>query len=211
VSEPNYCTKCGTQFDGESCPVCLLNLGLSGAVKPVPAEPPKGVPKRQLAFLWPAIGALGIVVLVAAAFLRVVNRPSEGPVVRFDVPVHEADVGDIAISPDGLLLTFVATGRDGVSALWMHRMDSLDSSPMPGTEGASGPFWSPDSRKVAFFAQGKLRSIPISGGSAMTICDARTGRSGAWSNENLILFSGAGASLSKVGASGGTPMPVGNA
>jgi len=96
------------------------------------------------------------------------------------------------------------------SKLWLHSLDSLESNALEGTDGASYPFWSPDSENIGFFAQGKLKRIPRMGGLVQTLCEAPSGRGGTWSREGVIVFSpGPIAPLYRVTASGGTPSPLG--
>jgi eukaryotic-like serine/threonine-protein kinase len=80
---------------------------------------------------------------------------------------------------------------------------------LPGTDGVDQPFWSPDSRFVAFFSEGKLRKIDITGGRPQTICDAPPARSGSWNEDGIIVFTpGSGAGLHMVPAAGGVPQPL---
>src|SRR5579871_4636096 len=79
----------------------------------------------------------------------------------------------------------------------------------PGTDGAIYPFWSPDSRSLGFFADGKLKTIELSSGSVQSLCDASLGRGGAWGANGVIIFSANPTSpILKVNASGGTPAEV---
>ncbi len=117
-------------------------------------------------------------------------------------------VGSSAISPDGRLLAFVADSRGG-RRLWLRPVDSLEARELQGTEGASFPFWSPDSRSIAFFAQGKLKRIAVSGGPPVAIADVWQGAGGAWSSNGTIVFGHLGNSgLKRLAASGGTPVPL---
>nr|MDP9361650.1 protein kinase [Acidobacteriota bacterium] len=95
--------------------------------------------------------------------------------------------GPPALSPDGSRLALVAQ-LDSVRQLWVRPLSGGTAQPLAGTEGASYPFWSPDSRMIAFFADGKLKKIDASGGPAQTLCDAPVGRGGSWSRDGLILF-----------------------
>ena len=98
--------------------------------------------------------------------------------------------------------------------LWVRPLDSLDAHPLPGTDGATYPFWSPDSRQVAFFADGKLKRVAISGATPRLVCDAPNGRGGAWSGggsggEEVILFApDIPTGLYRVSPHGGEPSPV---
>jgi len=109
----------------------------------------------------------------------------------------------VAISPDGKLLAFTAA-TGGKLQLWVRPIDSTEASPLAGTDGARNPFWSPDSRSIAFFAAGKLKKIDATGGLAVTLCDARVPTGGSWSRQDVILFSSLGGiGLTSVRASGG--------
>jgi Tol biopolymer transport system component len=115
----------------------------------------------------------------------------------------------LTASPDGTHLAFIVVTADGKRQLWMRALDSLRSEPVAETEGADQPFWSPDSRFVAFFADGKLRKVDISGGRPQTICETAPARSGAWNRDGVIVFTpGSGAGLFRVSAAGGTPSPL---
>src|SRR5262245_20505701 len=111
-------------------------------------------------------------------------------------------------SPDGKMLAFVAftQGQAGTVGLWLRSLDSAEARFLPGTEGAFHPFWSPDSRFVAFFAQGKLKKLDVAGGSPITICDVSEGRGGAWSANGVILFGNRTDGLFRVAATGGKPV-----
>jgi Tol biopolymer transport system component len=119
-----------------------------------------------------------------------------------------SDPLSFAISPDGRRLAFVASG-DGASRLWLRPLDTVTAQPLAGTEGASFPFWSPDSRSVGFFAAGKLKRIDIGGGLPQTLADAANGRGGTWTLDGMILFAPAGGTpLFRVSASGGEAVAV---
>lgn len=108
-----------------------------------------------------------------------------------------------ALSPDGLKLAFVVTGSDGKSFLWVRQL-SGPASLLSGTEGAIFPFWSPNSRYLGFFADGKLKRIEAGGGPAETLAEAMAGRGGCWNEKDQIIFSpGTGDPLFLVAASGG--------
>jgi hypothetical protein len=113
--------------------------------------------------------------------------------------------GGSAISPDGRTLAFVATsGR--LPKLWIQALDSLTASELPGTLGAQFPFWSPDSRSVGFFANGKLKRIDPSGGPAAILVDAMNARGGTWSEDDTIIFAPQpNGGLQRIPSTGGTP------
>jgi Tol biopolymer transport system component len=171
----------------------------------------------------PVAIAIAFSVLIAAAiaiFALYPSRNSGKPAVaRFFVfppdkgafsagsPAVTATIG--SISPDGTKLVFSAVDSAGKVQLWLRPIESLNAQPIAGTESAYLPFWSPDSRWVAFFAEGRLRKIDITGGPPQTLCNAPQGRGGAWSREDVILFAPNNlTSLFRVPASGGEPVAV---
>jgi Tol biopolymer transport system component len=109
-----------------------------------------------------------------------------------------------AVSPDGLRLAFVAT-TDGKEEIWVRDLDSLDARALPGTAGAEYPFWSPDSRAIAFFADGKLKRTDINGGPVLTLCNTGLGRGGTWSQKGFLVWAGFGTGTFRVPAGGGHP------
>ncbi len=112
--------------------------------------------------------------------------------------------GHIAISPDGMMIAFAATDTLGVNHLFVRKVSSTLPMMLPGTDEAKYPFWSPDNRKVGFFARGKMKTIDAMGGPALTVCDAGDGRGGAWNQGGIIIFApGPLETLSKVPAAGG--------
>ena len=149
---------------------------------------------------------------VAAAILGIgfVRRaPARPHLVRFEIANPEGITAIDAprISPDGRHLAFNATDSSGKSRIWVRALNALAAQPLAGTEGTTRPFWSPDSRFLGFFAEGKLKKIEVSGGPAQKICDASGGADGSWSPEGVILFDGTGAQpIYRVSAAGGTPV-----
>ena len=118
--------------------------------------------------------------------------------------------GPVTVSPDGKELAFVAASDRGKETIWVRPLDSPNAVELTGTEGASYPFWSPDSRTLGFFSGGKLKRIDATGGPILTICDAAGTRGASWNQEGTILFSGTWTPVFKVSASGGTPTAVTN-
>ena len=113
------------------------------------------------------------------------------------------------LSPDGSLLAFVAQKSAGdVPRIYVRHLDQLQASPLAATEDAASPFFSPDGQWIAFFANGKLKKISVTGGGAVTLCDVPTGRGGTWADDGTIIYSPAntpGVSLMRVSAAGGKP------
>jgi serine/threonine protein kinase len=129
--------------------------------------------------------------------------PPPGTEIQLDVGSH------LAISPDGSRVVFAARDTTGTVTLWVRRLDSSAAYVLSGTEDATYPFWSPDSRKVGFFANGRLKKIDATGGVATAICDAANGRGGAWFEDERVIFApGPRDSLHIVASTGGTPVAI---
>ncbi|MCU0258788.1 MAG: serine/threonine-protein kinase [Solirubrobacteraceae bacterium] len=97
-------------------------------------------------------------------------------------------VGGFVLSPDGRTLAFTGIDSSGVSRIWLRPLDGLNPRPLAGTERADLPFWSPDSRSLGFFADGKLRTLQVETGAIETLCDAPDARGGTWGRDGVILF-----------------------
>jgi hypothetical protein len=113
-----------------------------------------------------------VVGLIAVAVFGLAVRPTSAPpTVRVEIttpPVSQPeDLTSLALSPDGRALAFVASAS-GQPHLWVRPLDSVVSRPLPGTGGAMSPFWSPDSRSLAFFADGRTKRIDLDGGLVRT-------------------------------------------
>ena len=165
-----------------------------------------------LAWMFCAMAIIAVIVLSLVLGFSGGNKP----VVRTQIAPSEKlqfnfvgdNGGPPVISPDGTHIVFSARS-EGKTQLFLRSLDQLNPVPLPGTEEASFPFWSPDNRSIAFFAGGKLKRIDIGNGSAVNICDAPTARGGAWGTKGIILFSpNTQQPLVRVSAMGGTPMPV---
>jgi eukaryotic-like serine/threonine-protein kinase len=158
--------------------------------------------------------ALAALMLVLAAVLavRLAGPPSQAPVLLraslLPPAAHSFAPYEFAVAPDGQRLAFVATAADGVSALWVQSLDSPQPTQISGSAGAAFPFWSPDSRWIAFYAGGKLMKVELGGGGPQAVADALA-RGGAWNHDGVILYSSSVfGPLLRVDANGGTPRPV---
>ena len=140
-----------------------------------------------------------------ARIVRTVIAPPEGTSFRL--------TGDLAgppvLSPDGAYVAFTAAASDGKVVLWVRAMDKLEARALPGTDNVIFPFWSPDSRSLAFFADSKLKTIDLNGGSPLVICDTPQGRGGSWGPDGVILLTAeTQAPIIRASANGGTPVAV---
>jgi eukaryotic-like serine/threonine-protein kinase len=185
-------------------------------IVPPPIAAPRPLWQRALPLAVTAVAGAAVTGLVAWAIGRSESSHSAAPqAVRFEIAAPRGTLfgtrgqtTDPVISPDGSRLVFRAL-RQGEPVLAVRAIDALDSQILNGTEGASFPFWSPDSRVIAFFAGGKLRTIAAAGGPSQTICDAPPPAfGGTWNRQGLILFAIRAQGIFKVPASGGQPSPV---
>ena len=168
--------------------------------------------------LWPALAAVLLLSTLAFAFLYFTKSQPPPQPLTFTIEPPEGVTFQSArsappvLSPDATQLAFVGLSEGG-SALWVRPLDSLTPERLPGTEGAEYPFWSPDSRFLAFFAGGKLKKIGVSGGPPQTLSDAPRGRGGAWAEDDegrgVIVFAPARRGpLHRVSSAGGESLPV---
>jgi serine/threonine protein kinase len=178
----------------------------------VPAAPEQKS-KKHLVWSAAAIAVAIAVIAMAALYLRRTPPPAEKQAIRFTVGPPEkgsfsGGIGSFSsVSPDGTKLVFAADVGSSRSQLWIRSLDSPTARALPGTENASYPFWSPDSRFVAFSAGGKLKKIAISGGPAETLAEVAP-TTGTWSREGVVLFTADDNRLDRVSESGGNATPV---
>jgi eukaryotic-like serine/threonine-protein kinase len=169
---------------------------------------PRGVSRARLGW----IAGAGFLALVAAwlALGSLVPREQAPRLVSLSLlpPTPEGGIMDVAASPDGRTVALVVGIASG-SQLWVRSLDSPAARALPGTQGASNPFWSPDGRYLGFFAEHKLMKV-APGGSAppQVLCAAPRAASGTWSREGTILFGGLESGLRQVPSGGGDSRPL---
>ena len=116
---------------------------------------------------------------------------------------------NFALSPDGSRLAFVALGPDGKTTLWIRALSGSNAQQLNGTEGASAPFWSPDSRRLGFFADLRLKTVDVATSAVQVLCDSYFAYGGTWNRDGTIVFGPTlRGPLQRVSAAGGTPAPV---
>jgi Tol biopolymer transport system component len=195
--------KSRLQWIGEA----RIAIGQCGSEAAAPARPH---PAAGSKLAW-AIAALAL--LSAAAAIYPWRRDRAGTpdpqVLRYTLGLPEkTELIGFALSPDGRYVAIAGTSEGG-QQLWVRALDSWQAQPLSGTDHAAFPFWSADSRFIAFFALDKLKKIAVTGGPAQTLCDAPNSRGGAWSRDGVIVFAPLnGTLLQRVSAAGGVPVEI---
>jgi len=155
---------------------------------------------------WLVSFALLVLLIVGAIWWRSSKPPEQTMYFSASLPFP---AHDMAMAPNGHTIALVAYLESArTNALWIYELGSQRTRTLSDTEGASYPFWSPDGLAVAFFADGKLKKLELSGGPVQIICDAPSGRGGSWNKEGVIVFTPEatlGNGLYRVSASGGVP------
>jgi eukaryotic-like serine/threonine-protein kinase len=147
------------------------------------------VPARSSFLGWLA-AALALVVIASAATWFVARRPTPSARMQFSLAIpDEMSVSHMALSSDGTMLVFVSMEESSaVPMLFVQRVGFPKVTLLPGAQGASYPFWSPDGAYVGFFANGKLEKMAVSGGSPQVLARALAGRGGSWGSKGVIIF-----------------------
>jgi Tol biopolymer transport system component len=176
-----------------------LNAGAPSAARPV--------------FLPWAIAGAAVLIAVGAAVYALRHRAvPDLRVFKMSIippsPLSGAPVLRFTLSPDGRRIAFVAPDSAGNSVVWVRGLDETSAHALSDTANAASPFWSPDSKYIAFFAGNHLRRIDANGGAAQPLCDALSGPPGSWGRQDVILFTGTGTLIQRVAATGGKPVDV---
>jgi Tol biopolymer transport system component/DNA-binding winged helix-turn-helix (wHTH) protein len=187
-----------------------------------PAAPLPVVPARRPSLVAWAVAGLATLTALVLGWLYIihptpptertvrllVSLPEKATFLSYDLP---------AVSPDGERLAFSAVDPGGKTRIWVRSLDSLTISPLAGSDGGTGPFWSPDSHSIAFFADRKLKKADLRGGPPQTLCDSGDLRPfGTWGRDGVILFgnivgisfTAGGGTLLRVAATGGEVTPA---
>jgi predicted Ser/Thr protein kinase len=187
---------------------------LEGPLEPEPAPPspsaPAAVWRRRAP--WTAAGIFAMGVLVLGQFLWRANQPVLYPALRFNAAVGPDAVAaayfTVAISPDGTRIVFPVRAANG-DRLATRLMDDATATPLVGTDGAEQPFFSPDGQWIGFFADGKVKKVSVTGGAAVTLCDASAARGATWGEDGNIIANIDLIHLFRIPSGGGTPQVVG--
>ena len=176
--------------------------------------PPSAVTKPVRRWPWIAAAAVAVVVALLSLVLWRGRAPAAGDAVSFAIYPPEKTafsaplnttvaVPQFALSPDGHTIVFVAGSEGGRPTLWVRSMEQVRARALPGTEDAQHPFWSPDSRWIGFFAEGKLKKIPTAGGALQIVAQTATDfRGGTWAPGDTVVFASGIGPLHRVASAG---------
>jgi Tol biopolymer transport system component len=172
---------------------------------------PTRVPTRRwrAGLVWTTIAAAMFGAMAGAAGTRLWTRPSVEPAspthLQVALPAGAPPFGvfdrHVAISPDGRLLAMTTLN----GPLRLRRLDHDGVEPLPGTEGARSPFFSPDGRWIGFWSNGSIRKVSTDGGAASAVCESRGLFGASWGPDNRIVFGQGPLGIFEVSAEGGTP------
>jgi serine/threonine protein kinase/Tol biopolymer transport system component len=158
---------------------------------------------------WLLCGVLALSVVAGVIWWR--DSKPAAQTMYFSAPFAFA-ARDIAVAPNGHTVAVVGYRESAWrTVIWLYEVGAQDARSLDDTAGASFPFWSPDGRFLAFFADGKLKKMDVAGGPVQTLCDAPSGRGGTWNKDGVIVFAPSGQLLTglyRISASGGTPVPI---
>jgi len=189
-----------------------------------PTAEPRVAAIAQRAASWQRATVLGLAAVVIAALATLVNwnlrptpaSPARSVVARFTVALRlneglDMSYGGLAFSPDGAYIAYTSRSSGGTRQLFLRPLDRSEAVAIPGSEGATGPFFSADGQWIAFTADGKLKKAPLAGGTPIALCDKSTAGTGSWSSDGTIFFPETGDKLMRVQAAGGAPQVVATA
>ncbi len=181
------------------------------------AASPAAATGRQSVRRWIGWATVVLLLVLSAVVWGIVPSRETPPAARSTrfvvLPPEKTRFGlqsySFSISPDGTRLALLAVDSSGKRQLWIRNLDSLSAQALPGTDAVRAPFWSPDSRFIAFGSGGKLRKVDAAGGPVETLCEASNLTGGTWNREGVILFSpDADSPIYRVLAAGGVPAAV---
>jgi Tol biopolymer transport system component len=201
--------------------VSVVRYMLDGSIGAAAPSTPAVAANSRMSFLWQAAAVISLLLAMVAGAAWYRARSVVPPSASFLIDAPENTTFMVgrrsgtaaAISPDGRTLAFAVRDGSGKLLLWLRPIAALAAHPLPGTDGASYPFWSPDGRWIAYTTGGKLMKVSAAGGQPQELATAPSqaiiGRGGAWNLENVIVFSKGPGGLHRVSSSGGQTQPVG--
>jgi Tol biopolymer transport system component len=170
--------------------------------------------RPRSALPWVLAASFGLV-LAALATVHFREKSPEPGVVRFQISPPEGggfSGRSLSLSPDGRRLAFTAPAKSGSNLLWVRALDSVEALALPNTEDAVFPFWSPDSRSLAFWSAGRLKRIEVGGSSGpgppQTLCNVPDVFGGDWNRDGAIVFASLGNGIFRVPQAGGEPVRI---
>jgi eukaryotic-like serine/threonine-protein kinase len=190
----------------------LRDIGDAMTLVELDAQTPSSTSKQLSRLAWIVAAAFALVAGIVST-LYLLQAPPERAVVTFQVPAPndtEFENNNIAVSPNGLHVAFLARGKDQISRIWVRNLDSIDAKPLAGTEGSQAPAWSPDNRYLVFGVGNQVKKVTVADGVVQTLCTSATPVGTiAWSKDDILLFGGRGeGALQQVSIAGGNPVAV---
>jgi Tol biopolymer transport system component len=164
--------------------------------------------------LWQGAALIALLVATAVIWMRLPASSEPPDAFEASLPEGATGVEEVSVSPDGRKLVMSTTAGTTRGALWVRDFNSFEWRRLPDTESARSPFWSPDSRHLAFAVGNQLKALDTSGGPAETLCTVpgTPAGSGSWNRDGVIIFGswsgGSGGPVWKVSQTGGAPVPV---
>jgi serine/threonine protein kinase len=211
--ERRFQTASDLSFALETLSTSSSGSSLTSAAKVAVSETKKSAWRAPLP--WIVAGAFALLAAATLGFASLNRSSASGRAMRlsFNPPANlsfnDAQADAAVISPDGQKIAFTATSADDKNMLYVRDLNSSEAKLLPGSDNAIEPFWSPDSRSVAYGSNGKLKRSDLSGGNAQVLCDAARIVGGTWSKDDMIVFvPDYRTTLVQVSAQGGEPKPV---
>jgi len=196
---------------------CASELGASASLRTdVPRFDRPRAASRRTAWIAAAASLVALAAGLAAGVSWRRESAARADIARATIAipagqaVEKGRASPLALSPDGTLLVYVASVAGGRPRLFLRPLDALEPSAIPATEGASAPFFSPDGRWLAFWADGAIKKVSVAGGVPLPICDSPPVWSASWGPSGRIVFATtlAQSGLWTVSANGGDPAPL---